>query len=436
MYKIEAKQALLFTNNTVWRRRCTHLSETPFGSLDHLFQLSTPTPHRSIMVAVDPRKRNGAARGKRKGGTVLSILIQAIVIALASLLTIVLWYSLGPFQPLSHRLTGKLLHSPQEDSNELYKRRPMTLKTPLASCTNIHCDTDEGCTDIECGGLWRGERLATSKSSGQFKSVAFVISHCLHNLDWVASFTRGTTVHSITIITKCNATIAGAPPDADIIVLPNVGRCDHSYAHWIRHNYVSTGNSPDVVVFLKDERSNENIHQAGYWASLPDMLHTAYEQGFACGMRPTSINRDGVFYLSAYHDTAALMEFAKKEYGYQSERYGSNKVDPFESKFENMGAWVKDMRLPIPQNLMQACYGGSFAVSLEAIRSHEETVWIKLLDSLARGDSIEEGHFAERIWAGLLADPPTPYEITLLRNYSCCVANYTDSYVGTLKREI
>jgi hypothetical protein len=395
------------------------------------------------MVLVDPRKRNVVARGRRKVGAVLSILIHVIVIALTLLLAISLWLmcSMGPLGAFSKQFfTGDYNLKLHDSKTKPYKRRQlMTPKVQLSSCTNIHCETDLGCSDIECGGLWRGERLPTSKSTGQFQSIAYVISHCLHSLDWVGPFTSGTPVHSITIITKCNATVVGAPPDAKIIVLPNVGRCDHSYAHWIRHNYHvkhdGTNNSPDVVVFLKDERSNENIHQAGFWASLPDMLHTAHEQGFACGMRPTAINRDGVFYLSAYHDTAALMEFAKKDYAYQADKYGSNKVEPFESKYDAMGAWVMDMGLPIPQDLMQACYGGSFAVSMEAIRSHDEMVWINILDSLARGDSIEEGHFAERVWAGLLADPPTPYEISLLRNYSCGVANYTDSYVGTLKKE-
>jgi hypothetical protein len=360
---------------------------------------------------------------------------MAKMFGLSFLVGPVVLYIMGMLDLLHTRLVGGgPLRSPGDESAEPFKRRATMAKSLLSDCTNIHCEKEEGCSDLECGGLWKGERLSKSKATGHFKSVAFVISHCLHSLDWVTAFTRRTPVHSITIITKCNSTIVGAPPNAEIIVLPNVGRCDHSYAYWIRHHYVDNGNSPDVVIFLKDDRSKHSIHQAGSWTSLPNMLHTTYEQEFSCGMRPSTIRRKHIFYLSAYHDTNALMKFAKKEYQHHSDKYSTNKTTRFESRFQNLGAWVKHMRLDIPQNLMQACYGGSFGASMEAIRSHEEIVWIRMLDNLSRGDSIEEGHFAERVWAALLAKPPTDYEIALLRNYSDGLANYSDSYVGTLKR--
>lgn len=299
------------------------------------------------------------------------------------------------------------------------------------SCECIRCASDLG-----CGGMWNGEVLLNATSTGKFEKIAIVISHCLRPLDWVASFTAGRNIHSVTIISKCNQTIIGAPEGAKVIILPNVGRCDHSYAYWIRHNYRNSLFSPDVVIFLKDERTEENIHQAGVWTSFTEMLHTAHEQGFACGLRPTNIDRNGaVFHLSAYHDTAALGAFNKKEYSHHADIYVGHAKDPFPSIYPDLAAWSKAMRFPLPKDLMQACYGGTFAVAMTSIRAQEEGVWINLLESLSRGDNIEEGHFAERCWAGLLAIPPTPFEISQLRNYSCCVANYTDSYVGTLKKE-
>ena len=319
-----------------------------------------------------------------------------------------------------------------------FTRRPMQIVREISNCECIRCTTD-----LQCGGLWNGEVLPNSGSNAPFTKLAVVVSHCLHPLNWLKKFLkfrRRSTIHSITIYSKCNQTVVGAPAYAKVIRLPNVGRCDHSYAHWIKENYKQTSSSPDAVVFLKDSRSEENIHQAGVWTSLRDMLRTAAVQGFACGMRPTTIDREGTrFYLSAYHDTAALMKFAKKEYVHQAEIYNATAkavVEPFESVYINMGAWVDGLGLPVPRDLMQDCYGGTFAVKMEAIYSNEYGMWQTLVENLARGDNIEEGHFAERAWAALLAIPPTPYEIMLLRRHSEGLANYADSYVGTLKREV
>jgi hypothetical protein len=45
-------------------------------------------------------------------------------------------------------------------------------------------------------------------------------------------------------------------------------------------------------------------------------------------------------------------------------------------------------------------------------------LWLALEKSLARGDNIEEGRFAERSWATLLSDPLTASQVSVLRTYS------------------
>jgi hypothetical protein len=50
------------------------------------------------------------------------------------------------------------------------------------------------------------------------------------------------------------------------------------------------------------------------------------------------------------------------------------------------------------------CYVGQFAVIGANIRSHDRRTWAHLLKALSRGGNIEEEHFAERIWAPMLAD--------------------------------
>ena len=70
--------------------------------------------------------------------------------------------------------------------------------------------------------------------------------------------------------------------------LPNVGRCDHTYSHWIRENYSRTqeesrtspptgkDDSPeDLVFFVKD-----NNYRAK--RPFPHVFATASDAGFGC----------------------------------------------------------------------------------------------------------------------------------------------------------
>jgi hypothetical protein len=76
--------------------------------------------------------------------------------------------------------------------------------------------------------------------------------------------------------------VIGVSPNATIEVLPNVGRCDHSYAHYIttvldqklqEHNDTQAmGGEDALVVFLKDVAGARNLHQTGRWTSFTDMV--------------------------------------------------------------------------------------------------------------------------------------------------------------------
>ena len=47
------------------------------------------------------------------------------------------------------------------------------------------------------------------------------------------------------------------------------------------------------------------------------------------------------------------------------------------------------------------------AATATAVRRTPRSDWIALRDALTRGDNIEEGHFAERLWAVLLSPSPS-----------------------------
>ena len=63
------------------------------------------------------------------------------------------------------------------------------------------------------------------------------------------------------------------------------------------------------------------------------------------------------------------------------------------------------------------CYRGIFASSVENIYTQDMNIWKKFLESLTRGDNIEEGHFGERSWADMLSNPSEQLQIEALQNY-------------------
>jgi len=67
-------------------------------------------------------------------------------------------------------------------------------------------------------------------------------------------------------------------------------------------------------------------------------------------------------------------------------------------------------------SVIQVCYGGNFAVRMDNIRAVNYSLWPLLVASLARNDSIEEGHYAERTWAGLLAQSTPPVNLTVCQS--------------------
>ena len=87
--------------------------------------------------------------------------------------------------------------------------------------------------------------------------VTIVVSHCKESLEWVSTVIdeiHGNYSHllvkRVNVFSKCLREVVGAPEGSTITRIQNVGRCDHTYAHFIAHMDVTEG----VVLFLKDTR--------------------------------------------------------------------------------------------------------------------------------------------------------------------------------------
>lgn len=315
-----------------------------------------------------------------------------------------------------------------------------------AGCQCVLCDSDP-----ECGGLWKAD--AVGGNAREFKHIHFVIAHCNHTLDWLMKFSRDFQDLNIqsTIISKCGKEGATEIDEAltvpTIVSAPNVGGCDHSYAHWlhllVQGKVPQLSDSTDVIVFLKDtDRVAANIHQPGKFRTLEEMLRITSQTGFSCGMEPTKpgwhTKNKKPAVISAYHDTSILQKFVLKRYGrWKSGLNNTEKAKGFKSDFKDLGEYHDVLQINMPQNLTQVCYGGSFSVSMKAIQRQPAEVWAKLEMSLSRGNNIEESHFVERTWAALLATPLTNVtHIASLRKFSTSIIERKGSIMGALQKEM
>lgn len=240
-------------------------------------------------------------------------------------------------------------------------------------------------------------------------NVSLVISHCDHPLSWLTNVTNGyeNIIGKVWILTKCGKEVIDAPQNAEIITLPNVGRCDHTFAYWMNNSYIYNdemnpiGSPYDIIVFLKDtdymfDTQNANGEEFG------DLISLAVANGLGCKM--SGIN------LHAY-DTLRWMECGNGSDSVYVRNDGGDLGEevPFHNnKFPNLGVWADHVHLhpsAMTQNIVPVCCGGVWAVTSHQIAKHPKSVWMAIAKSLSRGDNIIEGHYAERLWASLLSKP-------------------------------
>ena len=326
------------------------------------------------------------------------------------------------------------------ESEDYYAGLPefVSLDTSVSfKCKCVDCEEDE-----VCGGLWSGGKYESIDSSDlKKKNIHIVVSHCMSPLDWIESFVRGFNIQSIHIITKCGHEVIGAPAMASVETLPNIGRCDHTYAYFVTTilpKQIKPGEEDDsVAIFLKDDISAKNFHQAGQWNDFEGLVRLASsDNGFGCGVISNGHVEFGPhsFLLSAYHETETLMSFAMNKYGRNIKGYAVD-ASEFLSNYTTMGEWWEHLNVAeeLP-SIVPVCYGGVFAASVRNINRRKMSIWKTVEKALSRGNNIQEGHYAERSWASLLATPLQPYQIDALIDKSDGVYINTSSMHGALIR--
>ncbi len=98
---------------------------------------------------------------------------------------------------------------------------------------------------------------------------------------------KNSTLRSIHIISKCGEEVKGAPEGAVVQVLPNVGRCDHTYAYFLTRILpeiveVEGKHRESIAVFVKDDISAANQLHSPLRSFETLALLASSSNGFAC----------------------------------------------------------------------------------------------------------------------------------------------------------
>ena len=201
--------------------------------------------------------------------------------------------------------------------------------------------------------------------------LTIVIAHCNEDISWMRQYINELKVpiRDVTIYTKCNNTINGyTPPSSKIVNMPNVGRCDHTYANWMANMDENNFNDDDLILFIKGSRIS---HQKGLsYRNIHDVMRISLIHGFSCELQPSD--------KSIYYDTTLLKTFWLE----------SHKGERIRSKYSDMSEFLDTLGIALPSPITPVCYGGNFVVKASQIYRKRD-VWEKIAKSLMRGDNIE-----------------------------------------------
>jgi hypothetical protein len=346
------------------------------------------------------------------------------------------------------------------------KRRNRRVRVPRAPTASPSLNMRRVLRDLSTGDgtsdnsrlneLWLGHATSTTERTKTVKA-SLVVTYCNGDLDWLQKYTDGFIFDRTFVAIKC-----GILPDRDVlpegaelVPLPNVGGCDHTMAYWMAevlptlpraHDNDDDGGDDDedsgdeVVLFLKDDmRSRDDSMNARDFRTLLDLALS--DQGFGCVLEPSP-----VYGFSYYHEINVLQGFEMSGYtrasadGAHDGRDGAfyNSHDdsdtPFKSTYATLGDWHSALHIDLPHPLVPVCYGGMFMVKRTKIEEVPVEILGNLTLSLSRGNNIEEGHFAERTWAGLFSETLAIKEAQTLLERSRMIYPFHDSWTGSLMR--
>jgi hypothetical protein len=168
--------------------------------------------------------------------------------------------------------------------------------------------------------------------------------------------------------------------------LPNIGRMDHTIVYHILENWDTL---EEITVFLPASiLMNE---KKGLYLSL-------------ISKNIANIHGYKGFYSPRFQKVWRSFNYSINDY--QSEGQCNRNNNPFiKSEYPDFKAWKRTLVDDRP--IRYVAFRGMFIVAKENIKYIDKSVYTRILNSVSVGDNIENGHFAERIWAHLFRQLPT-----------------------------
>jgi len=219
--------------------------------------------------------------------------------------------------------------------------------------------------------------------------IYLVVSRYNENISWLfsAPFNRYPTI----VYEKSpNPHPDCVPPPCERVILPNVGRCDHTYLHYIITHY---HNLPDKIIFLPGSvQSPLKFSNARHIMDIIENNHAL----------------DEYFKAQSEHDMkAGLYNFMLDEW--QASDTDNQKLNR-EKKLEKspirpFGRWFEH-HFSDKQKIHGVWYGGVFASTRDRIRRHPLELYQRLIRDVETHSNPEAGHYVERSWFSLFGDSP------------------------------
>lgn len=174
----------------------------------------------------------------------------------------------------------------------------------------------------------------------------------------------------------------------EIIKLPNVGKCDHTYLYHIITRYYDLATSTVFLSGVCDQK--EKWFNAMVTVLLASATHSS---AFVTHEVKPNV-RDAMFmlHMDTYESKDAL----------NREKMGSAALQP--SVFRPFGIWYHKMFGPI--EVHNVAYFGIFAAAKEHIHNRNIDSYVELYSSVNKHQNPEVGHYLERSWLAVFHPVP------------------------------
>jgi hypothetical protein len=234
------------------------------------------------------------------------------------------------------------------------------------------------------------DRAAPKEKCARSKRVQVVVARYAEDLDWLHYLP----FRDVVVYDKGDGS-GGFPPGkvpawVDVVRLPNVGRCDHTYLWHVSTNYDRLA---DVTLFVPGSVANFKDK----WAKLRWVVE------HVCMMGDSAFPIDSTFDTPLY---ASLANYT--QHSYVATHLGNAGVNAESTlkKCEHRPYGVFYVKNFGKLDVHDVALKGVFAVSRQHVQQQPRSRYLKLLEYLDDHSNPEAGHYMERSWLAVFHPIP------------------------------